>query len=303
MQSSSHVAPITVGIPTYCRGELVFKTLDRVLACNPKPAEIIVHVDASDGILEQRLKAAFPTVHILSSQIRRGPGGGRHQCLLAASQPFFASFDDDSWPVDEDYFQLIIDHFAKFKGDGALEATIFHQNQKCPELTNEVRPISSYTGCGHAMRVEAYRQIIGYIDRAIPYGIEETDVSLQLFAKGWQIQECGNLRVYHDTRLTHHVRADITASTIANAALFCWLRYPLRLWPYALLQYGHVIYFMFCQRRFSGLLEGILQTPLIIWQYRHQRAALSYKIVVSYLRSRPRLRSSRPIFEEPMNEC
>jgi hypothetical protein len=30
---------------------------------------------------------------------------GRHRCLLACKPPFAVSFDDDSYPVDSDFFR------------------------------------------------------------------------------------------------------------------------------------------------------------------------------------------------------
>jgi hypothetical protein len=40
----------------------------------------------------------------------------------------------------------------------------------------------------------------GYLDRPIPYGMEELDVSLQLFVEGWQMVRADELRVFHDVK-------------------------------------------------------------------------------------------------------
>lgn len=285
------LAPITVGIPTYARGDCVLTPIEHILACDPVPAEIIVHVDVSDGQLETRIRERFPSVKILSSPNRIGPGGGRDRCLRAATQPFFASFDDDSWPVDTNFFACVVSHFEKSPNAGCLAAVIYHRTQPCPELSEKSERTSSFTGCGEAMRVDAYRQGSGYIDRSVPYGIEEIDVSMQLHANGWQILECHDLRVFHDTVLTHHFRAEITRGTIENAALLAWLRYPILAWPYALLQFANVVRFMTFECRFDGILQGILGAPLAIWEYRRLRRPLSLQSVISYLASRNRPRT------------
>lgn len=282
------IVPITVGIPTYARGQCVLNPLERILACDPVPAEVIVHVDASDGELEKQISAQFPTVRLISSINRIGPGGGRDRCLRAANHPYFASFDDDSWPVDADFFARVMRHFEREATAGCLAAVMHHRNQPCPDLVEKAERTSSFTGCGEAMRVDAYLAGEGYIDRSVPYGIEELDVAMQFHAAGWKILECQDLRVFHDTVLAHHVRAEITAGTVENAALLTWLRYPVVLWFYGFLQYVNVIRFMITQLRFSGLLQGILGTPLVIWRHRHLRRPLSVRAVVSYLLSRTR---------------
>src|SRR3954465_14550118 len=95
-------APISVGIPTYGRGLRLATTLRRILGCDPAPAEILVHVDGGNEELKADILKAFPTVRVLSSAYNIGPGGGRHRCIVASTQPYFASFDDDSWPMDSD---------------------------------------------------------------------------------------------------------------------------------------------------------------------------------------------------------
>ena len=64
----------------------------------------------------------------------------------------------------------------------------------------------------------------------VPYGMEERDLSLQLFEAGWQIYEAGNLRVFHDTDLKHHQSSEITSGIIANVGLYAFLHYPFIGW-------------------------------------------------------------------------
>ena len=100
-------APITVIIPTYNRGMKVLSVLEKIRLCDPAPAAIIIHIDLSDGNLEAELKERFPDIAVLMSSARRGPGGGRHRCLLACKTPFAVCFDDDSYPVDSDFFATV----------------------------------------------------------------------------------------------------------------------------------------------------------------------------------------------------
>ncbi|MFN0076464.1 MAG: glycosyltransferase family 2 protein [Prosthecobacter sp.] len=280
------LAPVTVGIPTYNRNERVINGLAHIFACNPVPAEIIVHIDASDGLLEQKIAEIYPSVHVLASSVRIGPGGGRHRCLQAATQPYFASFDDDSWPVDADFFGRLVEHLELAPRTGGVAASIFLRGESPPPLTSEVRPVVDYVGCGHALKVAAYRELQGYVDRPIAYGLEERDLALQLHAAGWELLLCGDLRVFHDTDLAQQKRPEITAATVANAALLVWLRYPFSCWPYGLLQYLNVIGFMLSRGRLLGVVWGLLRTPLELWRFRQLRRPISATALHSYLRQR-----------------
>ena len=284
-------APVSVGIPTFARGGRLFHTVEQLAVCAPPPAEIIVHIDESDGELANTLAILFPSVVTLSSAQRVGPGGGRHRCLGVATQPLFVSFDDDSWPVDPDFFSEVTALFDRNPETAVLSASIYHPGEPQPPRTSEVSIVTDFIGCGHAIRVDAYRRTAGYIDRPWAYGIEEVDLAMQLYALELPILQCGSLRVFHDTLLSHHYRADIVASTVQNIALRAFLRYPVFLWPRALLQLGNVVVDLMKRRRFAGLGTGLFGIPGTLLRYSSQRRRLPADKVLAYLNARPRLTS------------
>jgi len=279
-------APISVGIPTYARGDKVETVIERVLACQPPPAEVIVHVDQSNGELEKALAVRFPALRLLSSVKRVGPGGGRHRCLMAASEPIFASFDDDSVPIDPDYFARLVEHFSKNPSAACLAAVIFHRGDSTPELGNSVKEVPDYIGCGYAMRVEMYRTVPGHFDRTVPYGFEERDVTLQLNDAGWHVLLCEDLRVFHDTILSHHGRPEITSGTIENAVLLAWLRYPVSFWFYGMLQVGNLLFSLLKQGRFAGVTTGLLRSPVVVWNHRRLRKPVSARTLQANIQLR-----------------
>lgn len=278
--------PIAVGIPTFSRGERVLEPISRLMACVPPPAEIIVHVDASDGNLEKKLATAHPQVRVISNPDRVGPGGGRHRCLHASSHEIFASFDDDSWPVDSDYFTRLMTHVQRSPQAACFASVIAQKDEMMPPLVEATTAATDFTGCGYALRASVYRSLPGFVDRPTAYGLEERDLALQLHASGHKVLRCHDLRVFHDTNLSHHDRPDIVASTIQNAALLPWLRYPVALWPYGSLQFANVIWFMLRQRRLAGIIPGLLGTPESLWKYRNLRSPLSTQGICSYLKTR-----------------
>ena len=188
------VVPVAVVIPSYNRGLTVFGTLERIVACDPLPAEVWVHVDAADGKLEQALALRYPVTQVLTSSVRLGPGAGRHRCLQACRSPFAASFDDDSYPIDKDFFGQVHRLFSENAEAAIFGAQIWHRNQAAKPRNKTIVRTPSYTGCGYAIRLKAYREVRGHLPRPVNYGMEESDLALQMFAAGWHIMSSGELR-------------------------------------------------------------------------------------------------------------
>lgn len=280
------MSEVTVIIPTFGRGLRVLTTIGHVLSSAPLPRGVIVHIDQSDGQLERAITSRFPDVLVLTSSTRLGPGGGRHQCLLRCQTEFAASFDDDSYPVDTDYFTQAGELLRQNPDAAIIGASIWQQGQDETRRNRSLTRRADFTGCGHVLRLEAYRQVRGYLARPIAYGMEETDLALQLFARGWKICDSGELRVFHDTELSHHQSADITAGSIANVALFGFLHYPAAGWPRALLQVGNKIVDALRRGRKAGIAKGLVIAPQICWNFKRYRAPLPWKTVQQFLRLR-----------------
>jgi len=279
-------APVAVVIPTYNRGSAVVSVLEKVLACDPQPAEIWEHIDRNDGVLEQNLKQRFPDVRILTSTGRLGPGGGRHRCLMACGVPYAVSLDDDSWPVDADFFAAIVPLFLKNPDAAKFGASIWHRSEAEIRRRSVVRRVASYVGCGHAMRVAAYRDIRGYLARPKHYAIEESDVGLQLFVRGWQVFLAEELRVYHDTDRTHHDAAEITASTITNLALLAFLHYPALDLGRGVAQVANRVAYCLRRGRIRGVASGIGGIVTECYRNRALRAPVRHDVLMAYLRLR-----------------
>jgi GT2 family glycosyltransferase len=295
-------APVAVIIPTYNRGSAVVSVLEKALACDPQPAEIWIHIDRNDGVLEQDLKQRFPGVRILTSAGRLGPGGGRHRCLMACGVPYAVSLDDDSWPTDPDFFAAIEPLFLKNPDAAIFGASIWHRSEAEIRRSRVVRRVASYVGCGHAMRVAAYRDIRGYLARPTAYSIEESDVGLQLFVRGWQVFLAEELRVYHDTDRTHHDAAEITASTITNLALLAFLHYPAIDFGRGAAQVANRVAYCLRRGRIRGVASGIGGIVTECYRNRALRAPIRHDVLMAYLRLRQSEAASMadtgpPVFE------
>ncbi len=278
--------PIAVVIPTYNRGAAIACVLEKMRECDPRPAEIWVHVDLGDGTLERELRRRFPEVRVLTSPTQQGPGGGRHQCLLACTTPYAVSFDDDSYPVDPDFFATVQRLFVEHPEAAIFGANIWHRHEpEIARIKNLVR-VPSYIGCGHAVRLAAYRCVRGYLPRDRAYGMEESDLSLQLFAVGWQVYEAGELRVYHDTNLMHHESPEITAGVVTNVGLYAFLHYPMRGWSWGLLQLANKVIYCIRMGRIRGICSGIARIPFDCYCNRQYRKPIAWQTVRRFLQFR-----------------
>lgn len=286
--SPSTTEEVAVVIPTFARGALIIETLKKIAECEPRPEEILVHIDQTDGKLEALIAERFPHVRVFSSEIRLGPGGGRDYCLRRIRAPLAVSFDDDSWPVDRDFFSKVVDLFAKHPEAALIGATIWRRHQR--EMPREPALLRSpaFTGCGYAIRVDVYRELAGFLPRPVAYGLEESDLALQLFADGYRIFESRELRVFHDTELRHHDSSEVTECVVANVAVLAFVRYPAWLWGWGLLQLASTIAFCLISGRWRGVLAGLGRIPNDCWSFRQRRRPLPGERVWAYLQWRRR---------------
>jgi GT2 family glycosyltransferase len=278
--------PVAVLIPTYNRRSAVLSVLEKIGACDPRPIEIWVHVDRADGILEGELHRRFPSVRVLTSATRLGAGGGRHRCLLACSAPYAVSFDDDSYPVDADFFRRVEQLFLGHPDAAIFGACIWHRHEPERARVESLSLSPSYMGCGFAIRLAAYHRARGLLPRPVSYGMEETDLSLQLFAAGWHIYEAGDLRVLHDTDLKHHRSSEINAGAITNVGLLVFLHFPLIRWGSGLLQVANRVVYSMRMGRFRGICSGLLKIPFDCYRHRRHRNTVAWPTLKRYLEFR-----------------
>lgn len=281
----TYTAPVSVLVPTQanCRQLSLYRVLEKIVGCDPPPKEVLVHVDNTDGVLEKDLVRNYPGIKILSSSTRIGPGGGRHRCLLACSAPFAVSFDDDSFPVDTDFFSVVQELFSKYPKAAVIGASIWHRHESPKKRSQNLSYTPGFVGCGFAIRVAAYQQTRGFLPLSVAYGMEETDLSLQLFVSGWDMCRSEQLRVFHDTDLKHHESAIINAAAITNAGLFAFLHYPVTLWGRGLLQVANRVLYAIHARRYRGICRGLLRIPFQCYSHRKYRNAVAWPTLKRYL--------------------
>ena len=275
-------APVSVIIPTWRRLDALKKTLRVLQAATPKASEIIVHVDAGDTETAPWLKSCRPDVRVLTSTLQVGPGGGRNRLIAAAQYPYVASFDDDSYPLDADYFARLVASFARHPKAGIIASGIFHRGETVHPAYDTSYQAADFVGCGCAYRRSAWKDFSGYLPLPIAYGAEERDVALQCLDTGWSVMKDCRLRVKHDTDLKHHLDAKKTAGAIVNRLLLAYVRYPAAYWPLGVAQYIKRIVWSVQSGRSAGVVTGIFATVPTLWKYRSARNPVSPEALKAY---------------------
>ena len=292
------MSKIAAIIPTYKRIDALRKSLQRIKSCSPAPDEIIVHVDANDNETAEWLALNHPDVVRLSSDTPMGPGGGRNKLIRKSSCKFIASFDDDSWPTHDNFFAEAVSILNSHKQVSLVGCKIIEGDlleSQSPEPDGIIQA-SSFVGCGCVFRRDDVIAAGSYVPMQFAYGMEELDVGLRMLETGMTLAYSSRLEVFHDcNRAAKHSLTKNNACQITNTALLPFLRYPLRYWPYALLQVANRVKFCLVTGRYAGIISGLLRIPYKCWQYRSHRSPVSKETIHRFLK----LRRGGPIPIEP----
>lgn len=266
-------------LPAHARIGKTLETLDRLMACQPPPAEILVHVAASQTEMRAALEPYAADIRLLVSDINPGPGGARNRMLQAASHELVASFDDDSYPTDPDFFACLPRCFDSLPEASILALNIHEPRDPVPQREGSPRPVPDFVGCGCAYRRSHFLEADGYVPIPIAYSMEEADLALRYAERGRQVWFAPDLRVYHDTVLSHHASPRVAAMQVANTALFAFLRYPVSRWPLGFVQICNKWIDTLRRGRVRGALFSAFWIPVQLVRYRSYRKPVDRRLV------------------------
>lgn len=279
-------------LPTRGRPQKLAATLERILSCDPAPGEVLVHTGADDVESLELMRARFPGVRVLTGDGESGPGGARNGLIRAASSDWVASFDDDSYPFDRDFFAVASRAVENRPEAGVIACTLYERDGEPPSPTPaepSFHRCLEFANGACLWRRSAFLRTRGHVPLKHSWCMEEQDVGLQLFALDEQVWYAPQLRVFHDSERQHHQQAAIAGATLANVALLAGLRYPMALWPVAFLQVMRRMTWMKNHERAAGILPGLAMIPgrcAVHWQ---ERTPLPLSRVWRYLSLKRRL--------------
>lgn len=273
--------PVSVIIPACDRVKVLMNTLDRIEHCTPQPAAILVHVDGGSSEMLEALQKRSGKLKVLCSTERLGAGGSRNVLIKAAAQEWIACFDDDSYPLDDDFFLRVFESTKRHPDVAIISGSTLEEDWGRASPVG----ISVYTGPACVFNKSWFLRTQGFVPLPFAQAMEEVDLSLQLHALEGRIILDPSLRVHHPpVKFSGNVQTE--AAIFCNSILFPFLRFPVCLWWMIPLQIGGRMRYLWRRGCATAILPGLLKTPGYLWKYRRWRKPVSWRKVLSWMRLR-----------------
>lgn len=224
---------IAVVIATRNRAAILRETLQRLLFLPERPQVIVVDNGSSDDTVEVA-RSAGSSVKLIALPGNHG-AAARNLGVEAASTPYIAFADDDSW-YEPCSLSLAVDLFDHHPRLGLIAARVLvgpaaELDPTCAAMARSPLPrardlpgpaVLGFLACGAIVRRSAFLAVGGFSDR-LGVGGEEKLLAIDLAVAGWQL-------AYIDSVVTRHhppMRVDHQArrrTLVRNALWSAWLR-------------------------------------------------------------------------------
>lgn len=226
---------ITATITTHNRAADLAVTLAALARLDPPVDEAIVTLDGCTDGSSALLRSRFPDVHVIENPRPAGSVPSRDRMLRVATSELVLSLDDDSYPVERDFFARAA---ALFSNPRLAIATFPQRSDEFPATLDQAdfgrdHMVGSYPNSGAMLRRSTYLSLPGY-PPFFRHAFEEPDYALQCIAAGWEVRLHSKLTIRHhysgqnrNERRTHHQHA-------RNELWSVLLRCPAPWWPFVL---------------------------------------------------------------------
>lgn len=192
-------------IATKDRKAELLTTLAQIQSFN---VECIVFDDGSSDGTSAAVTRQFPEVTLWRNASPKGYLYCRNKMLNHTKADIAISLDDDAHFLTGNPLAQIEQFFQLHPKCGLMAFRIFW-GAEAPASTGSAENeeiVKSFVGCGHAWRMDAWRDIPDYPEWFEFYG-EENVASLDLFRKGWQVWYAPKILVWHRVKLAERAKA------------------------------------------------------------------------------------------------
>jgi GT2 family glycosyltransferase len=192
------------------------RTCAALASLDPAPDEVLICADGcTDGTVDF-LRKHHPTFTVLVQEPARGSIASRDRMMRASTAEVVLSLDDDSYPIERDFFTRLA---TLFTGNPNLAVADFPQRtDEHPEsLTVRdfgfAKQCASFSSAGAALRRSIYLELGGYPPFFF-HAYEEPDYALRCHAAGYEVRHeiAGSIRHHYtgaqrNEMRTHHYHA------------------------------------------------------------------------------------------------
>jgi GT2 family glycosyltransferase/glycosyltransferase involved in cell wall biosynthesis len=238
----------TVVIPNWNGRDLLARYLPSIveaLSANPRN-EILVVDNASTDDSVQFLHSNFPKVHVLALDRNYGFGGGSNRGFAAASNDIVVLLNSDM-RVAPDFLQPLLDGFSasdvfavscqifftdanKLREETGMTECWWHRGMlrarhRSDASVDSLWPCFYAGGGSSAFDRRKFLELGGFDELLRPFYMEDSDLGLMAWKRGWRILYQPQSLVWHEHRGTigkSFSRAYIDGIIAKNAILFAW---------------------------------------------------------------------------------
>ncbi|TDU64633.1 GT2 family glycosyltransferase [Prosthecobacter fusiformis] len=206
------------------------RTLENLRGMDPLPDEVLITLDGCTDTTVSMVERAYPNCRLWINHPGEGSVPSRDRMLREASGDVILSLDDDSYPVQKDFFARLPSLF-KMHPDAAvisfpevLDNGTYLNSTKTPSSPGHY--LSAYPNSAAAMRRDVYLKTDGY-PRFFVHAYEEPDYAVQCYAVGSTVWFAPELVIKHHLSPVNRNKLQTHHYNARNELWSVWLRCPL----------------------------------------------------------------------------
>ena len=192
--------------------------------------------DGSDDGTSKFVKSNFPTIELFRHEKSKGYLHSRNKMLNRANAEYAISLDDDAHFLSQNPLETIRNVFSVHQNCGAIAFRILWNKSVPGNISSDEKQqqVKGFVGCGHAWRMDSWKQIPDYPEWFQFYG-EEDYASLELFKNKMAVFYAPEILVQHrvdlKARRSNSDYAKRLRRSLASGWYLYFLFYPKRYLP------------------------------------------------------------------------
>ena len=192
------LADVSVVITTQDRLTDLRTCLDRLFSMCPMPAEVLVCADGcSDGTVEFLKQSSHGSLRYVVNNEGLGSVASRDNLIRGAASENILVLDDDSYPMQEDFFAKVKALFQEFPDAGVITfPEVLNDGRATISEDTEPVEVKSYPNCGALMSRSVYLSSSGF-PAFFFHTHEEPDYACQCYGLGKIVVMYPQLQVRH----------------------------------------------------------------------------------------------------------
>ena len=166
---------------------------------------------------------------MIENATSRGSVFSRDRMLRLAKGDIVMSLDDDSYPLDDDFFARVRELFAEYPDAAVISFPEIRDNGESASATKTPGTpphlVSAYPNCAASMWRKMYLESAGF---PVFFGhmYEESDYSLQCYALGYEVRFEPSLRIRHHVSPVRREPIQRHHFNARNELWSVWMRCP-----------------------------------------------------------------------------